>query len=115
MKNIFLFLIIISSNLFAQNISFEKNEHIYELDKKIRKGDFQAFLEIADYFDSKKSVTEFLGHHIIHTNESNVSKRIVRENSFFLDSEINIDSITTTKQFRDFLIQNQKKRRMKVR
>ena len=108
MKNIFLFLIIISSNLFAQNISFEKNEHIYELDKKIRKGDFQAFLEIADYFDSKKSVTEFLGHHIIHTNESNVSKRIVRENSFFLDSEINIDSITTTKQFRDFLIQNQK-------
>lgn len=110
MKNIFLFLIIIiiSSNLFAQNISFEKNQHIYELEKKIRKGDFQAFLEIGNYFDRKKSVTEFLGYHIIHTNESNVSKRIVRENSFFLDSEIIIDSITTTNQFRDFLIQNKK-------
>ena len=108
MKNIFFFLIIISSNLFAQNISFEKNQHIYELEKKIRKGDFQAFLEIGNYFDREKSVTEFLGYHIIHTNESNVSKRIVRENSFFLDSEIIIDSITTTNQFRDFLIQNKK-------
>jgi len=108
LKNIFFFLIIISSNLFAQNISFEKNQHIYELEKKIRKGDFQAFLEIGNYFDREKSVTEFLGYHIIHTNESNVSKRIVRENSFFLDSEIIIDSITTTNQFRDFLIQNKK-------
>lgn len=97
-----------SSNLFAQNISFEKNQHIYELDKRIRKGDFQAFLEIGNYFDRKKTVTEFLGYHIIHTNESNVSKRIVRENSFFLDSEITIDSITTTNQFQDFLIQNKK-------
>ncbi len=108
MRIIALFLILISSNLFAQNISFEKNEHIYELDKKIRKGDFQAFLEIGNYFDSKKSVKEFLGYHIINTNESNVSKRIVRENSFFLDSEIIIDSTTTTNQFRNFLIQNQK-------
>lgn len=108
LKNILLFFILISSNLFAQNISFQKNEHIYELDKKIRKGDFQAFIEIGNYFDSKKSLTEFLGYHIINTDETNVSKRIVRENSFFLENEIIIDSTTTTKQFKDFLIKNQK-------
>lgn len=108
LKNIILFLILISSNLFAQNISFQKNEHIYELDKEIRIGDFQAFIEIGNYFDSKKSLTEFLGYHIINTHESNVSKRIVRENSFFLENEIIIDSTTTTKQFQNFLIQNQK-------
>lgn len=98
LKNILLFFILISSNLFAQNISFQKNEHIYELDKKIRKGNFQAFIEIGNYFDSKKSLTEFLGNHIINTDETNVSKRIVRENSFFLENEIIIGWIQLLQQ-----------------
>ncbi len=109
LKNFFLLLILISSNVFAQNNIFKENKHIYELDKKIRLGDFEALVEIGNYFDSKSSLTEFLGYHIIHTNESNVSKRIVKENSFFLENEMKIDSATTTKQFKDFLISNKSK------
>lgn len=105
-QTIILLLILVSSNLFGQDIYFHKNEHIYELDKKIRKGNLEEFLELGNYFDSKKSATELLGYHIINTNESNVSKRIVRENSFFLENEIIIDSTTTTKQFKDFIVQN---------
>lgn len=106
MKNFILILILISSNAFAQNTFYPENKHIYELDKKIRLGDFQALVEIGNYFDSNEPLTEYLGYHIVHTNESNVSKRIVKENSFFLESEIKIDSTTTTKQFQDFLEKN---------
>ena len=109
MKNLLFILLLFSSNIIAQNIQFSENEHIYELDKKIRKGDYQALTEIANYFDSKKPLTEFLGYHIINTDESNVAKRIVQENSFFLDNEIIIDSNATTKQFKDFLTNNRKK------
>jgi hypothetical protein len=109
LKNLLFILLLISSNIIAQDIQFAKNEHIYELDKKIRKGDYRALTEIANYFDSKNPLTEFLGYHIINTVESNVAKRIVQENSFFLDNEIIIDSNTTTNQFKDFLTNNKKK------
>ncbi len=109
MKSILFLFLFISYNLCAQNVSFYENKHLYELEEKIKKGDFKAFVDIAAYFDSKKSVIEFLGHHVIHTNESAVSKRIVTENSFFLENEVVIDSTTTTKQFQDFIIKNRKK------
>lgn len=75
----------------------------------MRKGDFNTLTEIAEYYDSKTDLTEYLGYHIINTNESNVSKRIVRENTMFLDSEIVIDTTTTTSDFKKFLTDNQKK------
>jgi len=75
----------------------------------LRKGDFNTLIEIAEYFDSKTDLTEYLGYHIINTNESTVSKRIVQENTMFLDSEIIIDSTTTTSDFKKFLTDNQKK------
>ena len=102
-RNLLILLLIISSNLFAQK------ERLDFLDWQLRKGDFSALTEIAEYFDSKTDLTEYLGYHIINTNESNVSKRIVEENTMFLNSEIIIDSTTTTSDFKKFLIENQKK------
>ena len=84
-RNLLILLLIISTNLFAQK------ERLDFLDWQLRKGDFNALTEIAEYFDSKTDLTEYLGYHIINTNESNVSKRIVRENTMFLDSEIHIE------------------------
>ncbi|XLS27654.1 hypothetical protein ACJD0Z_10645 [Flavobacteriaceae bacterium M23B6Z8] len=102
-RNLLILLLIISSNLFGQK------ERLDFLDWQLRKGDLNALTEIAEYFDSKTDLTEYLGYHIINTNESNVSKRIVKENTMFLDSEIIIDSTTTTSDFKKFLIENQKK------
>ena len=103
MNRTLLILLFISSNLFAQK------ERLDFLDWQLRKGDYSALTEIAEYFDSKTDLTEYLGYHIINTNESSVSKRIVQENTMFLDSEIIIDSTTTTSDFKKFLTNNQKK------
>jgi hypothetical protein len=102
-RNQLILFLIIASNLFAQK------ERLYFLDRQLRIGDLNALTEIAEYFDSKTELTEHLGYHIIHTNESNVSKRIVRENTMFLDSEIIIDTTTTTTDFKRFLKENEKK------
>lgn len=102
-RNLLILLLIISSNLFAQK------ERLDFLDWQLRKGDFNALTEIAEYFNSKTDLTEYLGYHIINTNESTVSKRIVQENTMFLDSEIVIDSTTTTADFKKFLTDNQQK------
>lgn len=102
-RNLLILLLLISSNLFAQK------ERLDFLDWQLRKGDLNALTEIAEYFDSKTDLTEYLGYHIINTNESNVSKRIVQENTMFLNSEIIIDSTTTTADFKKFLTDNQKK------
>ncbi|MEA1784880.1 hypothetical protein U1E44_02145 [Arenibacter sp. GZD96] len=102
-RNILILLLIISSNLFAQK------ERLYFLDWQLRKGDFNALTEIAEFFNSKTDLTEYLGYHIINTNESTVSKRIVQENTMFLYSEIVIDSTTTTADFKKFLTDNQQK------
>ena len=104
MKNLLLAVL-----LFISQISFAQNtERIYELQENIKKGDFQALLEIANYFESKKKMIIFLGHRLINTDEETVSKRIVTENSFFTDNEINIDS-STAKQFKDFLMKSKSK------
>ncbi len=102
-RNLLILFLIISSNLFAQK------ERLDFLDWQLRKGDFKALIELAEYFDSKTDLTEHLGYHIINTNESNVSKRIVQENTMFLDSEMIIDSTTTTSDFKKFLTNNEKK------
>lgn len=109
MRKLLILLTFISNQVFAQIYFSRQNEHLYELDQNIRKGDFNALIEIGRYFDSKEPMTEFLGHHLINTDESNVSKRIVRENSFFLADEIRIDSTTTSKEFNNFLLKNRNK------
>ncbi|QNK78264.1 hypothetical protein H7F37_04045 [Winogradskyella sp. PAMC22761] len=101
-RNLLIILIFFSANIFAQNERFEF------LDYQLRKGDFNALNEVAEYFDSKTELTEYLGYHIIKSNESNLAKRLVRENSLFLDSEIIIDSTTTSSDFKRFLKDNKK-------
>jgi hypothetical protein len=100
----FLLLFLISSlNLFA------KDSPIYEFEKKLRLGDKSALFELVPYFDSNKEIIECLGYHIINTNESQVARRIVNENSVFTENELIISKNTTSKQFSDFLIQNKNK------
>lgn len=102
-------LLLLSVNLFAQNGDYVLNKeehHLYKIEKELMLGNKKALLEIAPYFDSKKQLTEFLGYHIIQTDESQVAKRIVDENCTFLDSEILISEKTTTKEFQIFLDKN---------
>lgn len=101
-KNLLILLIFISANIFAQNERFEF------LDYQLRNGDFNALNEVAEYFDSKTELNEYLGYHILKSNESNLAKRLVRENSLFLDSEIIIDSTTSSSDFKSFLKDNKK-------
>jgi hypothetical protein len=99
-KLLILFLII-SSCLFAQK------ERLDILELQLRDGNLEALLEIGEYFDSKIALNEYLGHHIINSNESSVAKRLVLENTMFLKSEIDIDSTTTSADFKMFLKKNE--------
>ncbi|GGG31077.1 hypothetical protein GCM10011344_34980 [Dokdonia pacifica] len=104
MKNIVLALCILTSgHLLSQH------DKLNFLDWQLRKGDIGALTEIATYFDSKKEVITHLGYHIIHTDESSEAKRILNENTMFLDTEIRIDTTTTARQFQDFLNKNRDK------
>jgi len=102
MKTLLLIIIAFISGL-TNNQSFGQRHPIYDLEQKLMKGDKSALFDIAKYFDSKNEVTEFLGYHIIHTNESLVAKRIVEENCIFTDSEITIAGNTTSNDFLSFL------------
>ncbi|MBA4056973.1 MAG: hypothetical protein C0490_19820, partial [Marivirga sp.] len=89
-------------------VSFPTTAHsqtspVYDFEKRLMRGDKSALFEIAPYFDSKKSIVEFLGHHVIHTTEAEVSKRIVNENCIFRPEELDISDSITTKQFSEFL------------
>ncbi|MBY0486549.1 MAG: hypothetical protein K2P85_05090, partial [Flavobacteriaceae bacterium] len=98
---IFLLIFLTNTNLFGQ-----KNNEIYTIEKKLMLGDKKALVEMAQYFDSKKELTEFLGYHIIQTTESQVAKRIVNENCIFTETEIIVSDKTTSKEFLTFLNQN---------
>lgn len=100
---ILLFLLLISFNLTGQENA------VYKLEKRLKQGDKTALFEIAPYFDSKNEIKEYLGWDIIKTTEALVSKRIVKENSLFMDHEIIISDSTTSKQFSDFLAINKNK------
>lgn len=108
MKTLLLITILLFSVL-INNKSFGQKHPIYTLEQKLMKGDQSALFDIAKYFDSKKEVTEFLGHHVIHTNESEVAKRIAEENCIFTDSEITISNSTTSNDFLTFLNINKNK------
>jgi hypothetical protein len=108
MKTLLLITITLISSL-TNNKLFGQKHPIYALEQKLMKGDQAALFEIAKYFDSKKELTEFLGHHIIQTNESAVAKRIAEENCSFTDSEIIISNSTTSNDFLTFLNKNKSK------
>lgn len=93
----------ISTTFLAQNLQLDF------LDWQLRKGDLNALNNATEYFNSKTALTEYLGYHIIHTTESKIAKRLVRENSMFLDSEIIIDATTTSENFKKFLSENKKR------
>ncbi len=94
----------------GQNLPVVGNDHpIYQLESRLMDGDKSALFEIAPYFDSNKKVTEFLGYHRLETVESEIAKRVVVENSLFTAEEFKITDSSTTKQFTDFLYQNNDK------
>ncbi|MGH1385632.1 hypothetical protein [Kordia sp.] len=99
-RSIILLCLLISSSVFSQLKTFDF------LDHKLRKGDMKTLYDLAEYFDSEEKYVETLGYHIIHTTESNVAKRIVRENSMFLPTEIVIDTATSSQDFKKFLSDN---------
>ena len=101
-KTAFIFAFILFSSLSL----ISQSHPLYDLEEKLRTGDKNILFEIAPYFDSKEKVLEYLGHHIYRTNESNIAKRVINENCFFLDTEIIITDSTSTKVFQDFLSDN---------
>ena len=86
-----------------------ENHPIYQLETRLMNGDKSALFEIAPYFNSNKKVIEFLGYHRLETVESKIAKRVVAENSLFTEEEFIITDSSTTKQFTDFLNQNNDK------
>jgi hypothetical protein len=108
MKTLLLITITLISGLINSK-SFGQKHPIYTLEQKLIKGDKSALFDVANYFDSKKELTEFLGYHIIQTSESAVAKRIIEENCIFTKSEITISNSTTTSDFLTFLNTNKSK------
>jgi hypothetical protein len=75
---------------------------LYQFEPRLQHGDQQALVELAPYFDSHKIVLDFLGHHVLQVQEHSIARRLVKENSLFTDSEINLDS-ASSRQFLAFL------------
>ncbi|WP_196889338.1 hypothetical protein [Aureivirga sp. CE67] len=88
---------------------FSYGHEMYELDEKMRKGDFEALYEISKYLDSEKEIAEFICM-VIYSTESQIAKRLIKENCFFLKNEINLEENSiSTKSFRAFLNENKDK------
>jgi len=108
MKKLIPFILLLSFNFC--NCQFLEEHYsqskIYKLKQKLESGQKNAFYELASYLDSHKKLAEFLGHHYLETEESSLAKRAIEENSIFTNQEIIIDSISSSKQFLDFLRKN---------
>ena len=89
MKSINYILILFLCSL--SQIFYGQSHRIYELEKDLLNGDKNALIEISEYFDSNNSLIEYLGHHVIETNEQKVAKRIILENCSFTETEIQIN------------------------
>ena len=77
---------------------------LYEIDKKLKSGDKNAFFEIASYFDSQKELTErFAYNHISATTEAQVARRIVEVNTIFTNEEIRLNDSISSQDFLSFL------------
>jgi len=108
MKKLIPIFLLLSFNLY--NCQFLEEQYskskIYKLKQNLESGQKNAFYELASYLDSHKKLAEFLGHHYLETEESSLAKRAIEENSVFTYQEIIIDSISSSKQFLDFLKKN---------
>ncbi|OCK52426.1 hypothetical protein BA768_12610 [Chryseobacterium sp. CBo1] len=111
MKKLISLLFLLFINLF--NCQYAEGQYteseIYKLKLRIEKGDKKALYELAPYFDSSKKLAEFLGYHYLETQESFLAKRAIAENTTFTNQEMNVDSISSSKQFLDFLKKNERK------
>ncbi|WP_157750746.1 hypothetical protein [Mucilaginibacter gotjawali] len=65
-------------------------------------GDKTALLKIAPYLDSTEKLTEYLGYHILETEERQIAQRLIIENCIFLNTEIVISNKITGKSFSSF-------------
>ena len=89
-----------------------KNEQNYKgsvLDStrvNLERGDKQALFRIAQYLDSNRVMTEFLGYHILHTQQKQTARRLIEENCIFLNTEFVVDTGTKAKEFLSFLMTN---------
>ncbi|WP_295672717.1 hypothetical protein [uncultured Mucilaginibacter sp.] len=72
-------------------------------------GDKTDLLKIAPYLDSTRKLTEYLGYHILETEERQIAQRLIIENCIFLNTEIVIDNKITAKSFFTFYKQNEKR------
>ncbi|MGD1319465.1 hypothetical protein [Chryseobacterium sp. 2R14A] len=111
MKKLISLFFLLFINLF--NCQYAEGQYteseIYKLKLRIEKGDKKALYELAPYFDSSRKLAEFLGYHYLETQESFLAKRAIAENTTFTNQEMNVDSISSSKQFLDFLKKNERK------
>lgn len=111
MKKLTPFLFLLFINLF--NCQYAEGQYseseIYKLKLRIEKGDNKAFYELIPYFDSKKILSENLGHHYLETEESYLAKRAVEENFIFPEAAINFTEIKSAEKYSDFLKKNDDK------
>src|SRR5690606_37872690 len=78
-------------------------------ERRLNGGDVLALKDLAKYFDSNKTVVEYLGYHRIETTESMIAKRIAQENCLFTPAEIAFTEATSKKDFLLFLKSNEAK------
>lgn len=104
MKKLTPLLFLLFINLF--NCQYAEGQYseseIYKLKLRIEKGDDKAFYELIPYFDSKKILSENLGHHYLETEESYLAKRAVEENFIFPEAAINFTEIKSAENYSDF-------------
>ena len=103
MVGLFVFFWMINFQLLAQTDS------LYKLEARLMHGDKSALYEIAPFFDSRKKVVEFLGHHLLEPLEASIARRIVQENTLFTDDEFKIADSATATGFMKFLRLNNEK------
>jgi hypothetical protein len=86
-----------------------KGSSLDSIGQRLRAGDKQAILQLAPYFDSKKTLTEHLGYHILQTGERGIARRFIDENCLFTSSELSIKPSTSAKDILVFYQLNKDK------
>ncbi len=70
----------------------QTRDALYRLADPIRHGDRKALLKLCDYTDSTKEFIDNLGYHLIPATAASTAVRIIKENTFLLKAEIDLDS-----------------------
>jgi hypothetical protein len=94
---------------------FPKTKYEYQgskldsIEKRLKQGNIKGLYEIAAFLDSDTLVGESLGYHSLRTPEKEIAKRLIKENSIFLEDEFKLDEQTSSKTFLAFLQANEHK------